>query len=89
MDPDVKIIWKAETDGKRWSVWPLVDDGNPATDDELTEATMKYRRSLGIRRATTSTNRFDVTRDSKEAIDAWLKARGLDLTFDGIMAAQK
>lgn len=59
-----KIVWKCETDGETWSVWPIIDDGNPITDDELTDRTFEYRRSIGIKRVTDKTNRFDITRDS-------------------------
>lgn len=79
-----RIVWKCETDGTTWSVWPVVDDGNPATDDELTDRTLEYRRSIGISRVTAKTNRYDVTRDSEEKIDVWLRARGIPLTFAAI-----
>lgn len=81
-----KIVWKCETDGETWSVWPVVYDGDPATDDELTDRTFEYRKSIGIRRVTDKTNRFDVTRDSEEKINVWLRARGIPLTFADIRA---
>ena len=79
-----KIVWKCETDGETWSVWPIVDDGDPVTDDELTDRTLEYRQSIGIRRVTDKTNRFDVTRDSEEKVDVWLRAHGIPLTFAAI-----
>ena len=81
-----KIAWKCETDGETWSVWPVVYDGDPVTDDELTDRTFEYRKSIGIRRVTDKTNRFDVTRDSEEKINVWLRARGIPLTFADIRA---
>ena len=83
LKPGEKVKWKAETDGKTWSVWPVIDDGNPDTG-QLTDRTFEYRKSLGIRRVNARTNRFDVTRDSKDAVDVWLKAHGIPLTFDAI-----
>ena len=61
-----KVVWKCETDGETWSVWPIIDDGDPITDDELTDRTFEYRQSIGIKRVTDKTNRFDITRDSEE-----------------------
>lgn len=85
-----KIVWYAETDNQtRWSVWPVIDDGNPKTDDELTDRTFEYRQSIGIRRVTASTNRFDITRNSEKAVDAWLKAHGVPLTFSAILNQEK
>lgn len=81
-----KIVWKGETDGKAWAVWPEVDDGNPATDDGMSDRTAEYRASLGIRSVAPGTNRFCVVRDSEAKIDAWLKARGIPLSFAGILA---
>ena len=83
-----KVAWKCETDGETWSVWPIIDDGNPRTDDELTDRTFEYRKSIGIRRVTDKTNRFDVTRDSEAKIDVWLKAHGIPLTFAAIRAQE-
>lgn len=79
-----RVVWKAETDGKTWSVWPVVDDGNPRTDDELTDRTFEYRRSIGIRGVSPKTNRFDVTRTSEKAVDAWLRAHGFGFTFGDV-----
>jgi hypothetical protein len=76
-----KIVWHAETDGETYSVWPIVDDGNPKTNDELTDRTFTYRQSIGIRKVTAKTNRFDITRTSEKAIDIWLKAHNIPLTF--------
>ena len=53
-------------------------------DDELTDRTFEYRQSIGIRRVTDKTNRFDVTRDSEEKVDVWLRAHGIPLTFAAI-----
>lgn len=83
-----KIVWKCETDGKTWSVWPVIDDGDPSTYDELTDRTFEYRRSIGIRRLNDRANRFDVTRDSEAKINVWLKARGIPLTFADIRAQE-
>ena len=83
-----KVVWKCETDGETGSVWPVIDDGNPRTDDELTDRTFEYRKAIGIRRVTDKTNRFDVTRDSEAKIDVWLKARGIPLTFAAIRAQE-
>lgn len=79
-----KIVWKCETDGETWSVWPIIDDGNPITDDELTDRTFEYRRSIGIKRVTDKTNRFDITRDSEEKINIWLNAHRIPFTFAAI-----
>jgi hypothetical protein len=80
-----KIVWNAETRGEQYSVWPVIDDGNPHTDDELTDRTFEYRQSIGIKRVTNATNRFDITRNSKEAVNVWLKAHGFNFTFDDIL----
>ena len=84
LKPGEKVKWKAETDGKTWSVWPVIDDGDPITNDELTDRTFEYRLSIGIRRVTDKTNRFDITRDSEEKVNVWLKAHGIPLTFAAI-----
>ena len=86
LKPGEKIAWKCETDGETWSVWPVIDDGKPGTDDELTDRTFEYRQSLGIRRVGRKTNRFDDTRNSEEAVDTWLRAHGIPETFESIQA---
>ena len=56
----------------------------PITDDELTDRTFEYRQSIGIKRVTDKTNRFDITRDSEEKADVWLRTHGIPLTFAAI-----
>lgn len=78
------VKWKGETDGRTWTVWPVVDDGSPLTDDELTERTYEFRKSLGITGVAPGANRFAVSRTSEKAVDAWLRSHGIPLTFRDI-----
>ena len=80
-----KIVWHAEQKGEFYSIWPIIDDGNPNTNDELTDRTFQYRQSIGIRKPSLRTNRFDITRPNKESINCWLKAHGFNFTFDDIV----
>ena len=57
-------------------------------DTKKDSRTFEYRKSIGIRRVTDKTNRFDVTRDSEAKIDVWLKAHGIPLTFAAIRAQE-
>ena len=79
MDIGEKVVWKAETDGRTWAVWPEVP-GEKETSDELFE----YKRSLGMKNS--PRGRIEVVRSSEKAVDAWLKARGIPLTFKDIQS---
>lgn len=79
MDIGEKVVWKAETDGEIWAVWPEIP-GEKETSDELFE----YKRSLGMKNS--PRGRMEVTRSSEKAVDAWLRARGIPLTFQSIQS---